>query len=299
MKTLALVVMVMAANLPAHAQPAATTATPPVQETPAVKILTEVRETAKNGIANVRITLQYASQQLQREVQQRRAANSKPENLFGWKDGYLFVRDDCMADEAKRPWRCVVDQVYALVETKDGKRLAHLGDVFAGEDCIDEVGKVGCALYQGVFTDIYDRLENHATFGRADAPAPLIEMRVRSGELVVDADETWDRNQERFTAGLRCLSATANERPTVCIEGISPRRAYLFNSVLASYTRREEQLDKVRSYARSALCDRDHSSEEACSEILRVSALMLTSIRPGEKARARSLPAAPVASISK
>lgn len=297
MKVLALVIL-LAASLSALAQPAPTTVTPPAQEASAVKVLAEVRDTAKNGIATVRITLQYGSQQLQREVQQRRSANSKPENLFGWKDGYLFVRDDCMAEEAKRLWRCVVDQVYALVETRDGKRLAHLGDVFAGEDCIDEAGKIGCSLYQGVFTDIYDRLENHATISRADAPAPLIEMRVRSGELVVDVDETWDRNQERFTAGLRCLSAPAIERTNACVEGISLRRAYLFNSVLASYTKREEQLDKVRSYARSALCDRDNS-EDACSEILRVSALMLTSIRPGEKARPRSLVTVPVATASK
>jgi hypothetical protein len=296
MKTAALLIM-LAASLSAFAQPAATNTAASAE--PQVKVSTEVRDTAKNGIATVRITLQYENQQLQREVQQRRNANSKPENLFGWKDGYLFVRDDCMvADEARRAWRCVVDQIYTLVGTKDGKRLAHLGDVFAGEDCIDEP-KVGCALYQGVFTDIYDRLENHTTFDRADVPAPLIEMRVRSGELVVDVDETWDRNQERFTAGLRCLAAPANERSTACVEGISPRRAYLFNSVLASYTKREEQLDKIRGYARSALCDRDHSSEEACSEILRVSALMLTSIRPGEKARARVTSAAPAATASK
>ncbi|MBL8524082.1 MAG: hypothetical protein JNN20_10360 [Betaproteobacteria bacterium] len=296
MKTLALTIA-LAASQPVFAQPPSTTAPPPAESL--VKVSAEVRDTAKNGIATVRVSIQYESQQLQRDVQQRPTTNSSAKNLFGWKDGYLFVRDDCLiAEEVKRPWRCVVDQVYALVDTKDGKRLAHLGDVHTGEDCIDEP-KIGCSLYQGVFTDIYDRLENHATVSRADAPAPLIEMRVRSGELVVDLDETWDRNQERFTAGQRCLSAPAGERAAICVEGISPRRAYLFNSVLASYTKREEQLDKVRSYARSALCDRDNSSEEVCSEVLRVSALMLASIRPGEKARPRSLAAAPVASASK
>ena len=125
---------------------------------------------------------------------------------------------------------------------------------------------------------------------RADAPALLTEMRMKSGELVVDLDETWGRNQERFSAGERCLAASNTERASQCTEGISPRRAYLFNAALATYTKRDHQLTRIRNNARQALCDQQ--TEDACSEILRASALMLAAIRPGEKARARNLGAA-------
>ena len=113
----------------------------------------------------------------------------------------------------------------------------------------------------------------------------LLEIHVTSGEFVVDLDETWGRNQERFAAGERCLAATAVERASVCIDGITPRGAYLFNSALATYTRRTDNLLRIRTFARGALCE--SRSEAECSETLRLSALMLAGIRPGEKPRPR------------
>ena len=208
----------------------------------------------------------------------------------GWKDGYLFVRDDCLgAVEDKRAARCVVDQLFTFVESANGKRLVHLGEVSAGDDCAAEA-KFGCALYQGVFTDIFDAFENSTMIRRGDAPTPLLEMRAVNGQLVVDLDETWGRNQERFTAGERCLAAKQTERSTTCVDGITPRRAFLFNATLATYTKREAQLTRVRAFARSALCDPefDINVESECSESLRKSALLLAGIRPGEKPRARS-----------
>ena len=203
----------------------------------------------------------------------------------GWKDGYLFIRDDCLAAiEAKRAWRCVVDQVFTFVDSRDGKRLVHLGEIFAGDDCLEET-KFGCALYQGAFTDLYDSLEKNSLVGRADSPALLLEIRVASGEFVVDLDETWGRNQERFTAGERCLAAMAAEQVSDCTDGITPRGAYLFNSALATYTRRTDNLQRIRRFARGALCE--SRSEAECSETLRLSALMLAGIRPGEKPRPR------------
>lgn len=238
------------------------------------------------------------------------AALSAQKARTGWKDGYLFVRDDCLGtNDDKSKWRCVVDQVFTFVDSRDGKRLVHLGEVAAGEDCIDEL-RIGCALYQGVFTDIYDALEKNAFISRADAPAPMLEMRVVSGEWVVDLVDTWGRNQERYGAGERCLAAKPSERAVHCIEGITPRRAYLFNSTLATYTKRDEQLDRIRGFARSALCENDELGDDKsgdnkrreekrnddkreekvdadCSEILRLSALMLAGIRAGEKPRPR------------
>ncbi len=206
-------------------------------------------------------------------------------SLTGWKDGYLFVRDDCLvAGDDKRGARCVVDQVFTFVDGRDGKRLVHLGDIFSGDDCVEE-SKIGCALHQGAFTDIHDAFETNTLVRRAESPMPLLEIDVSSGELVVNLDATWGRNQERFSAGERCLTANAAERPMACTEGVTPRSAYLFNSVLAAYTRRTDQLMRIRAFARSALCDGD--AEADCSEALRLSALMLASTRPGEKPRAR------------
>ena len=205
----------------------------------------------------------------------------------GWKDGVLFIRDECAASPPATPvLRCAVDQVFTFVDNADSVRLVHLGEVFAGEECIED-GKFGCSLYRGEFTDLYDVFENNAFVGRDDVPAPLLEMRAVNGQLTVDLDETWGRNQERFTASERCLAAKPAERIEMCVEGITRRGAYLFNSTLAAYTKREDALMRTRPFARAALCDEKTVDDSACSEMLRKSALLLASIRPGEKPRLR------------
>lgn len=241
------------------------------------------------GASAIELTLNHDTHEFRLSVLQRgdpATALAAQKVRTGWKDGYLFVRDDCLgANDEKRAWRCVVDQVFTLVDSREGKRLVHLGEVYAGDDCVDEA-RFGCAVYQGTITDIYDQLEGNALVGRTEAPAILMEMRMTSGQLVVDLDETWGRNQERFTAGERCLAAKPEVRKEVCIEGISPRQAYLFNSALATYTRRTGHLMRIREFARAALCDDRQDAQ--CSEYLRLSALMLAGIRPGGKPRART-----------
>lgn len=269
----------------------ATAQTSVLLETP-VRIAADVNVDAKADIAAgttaLNLVISQVSHEFRLTVTQRGSvgeALAAQRARTGWKDGYLFIRDDCRgAKETKRVWRCVLDQVFGYVDGRDGKRLVHLGEVFAGEDCADEA-KVGCALYQGTFTDVDDTLENNALVGRADSPALLVEMYVKSGEFVVDIDETWGRNQERFTAGERCLAAKPAERAATCVDGITPRRAYLFNSALATYTKRADQLMRMRAFARNALCD--GIAEAECSEALRMSALMLAEIRPGERPRPR------------
>lgn len=265
-----------------------------------VKITAEARPVAKNDanadaklparIALITFDLAVADKavEFQFSVAQRGAPADALAALrarIGWKDGFLFIRDDCLgANESKRVLRCVVDQVFQFVDGASGKRLVHLGEVFAGDDCVDEA-KFGCALYQGVFTDVFDAFENNTMIGRLDVAAPLLEMRAVNGQLVVDLDETWGRNQERYTAGERCLAAKKEVRTAVCIDGITLRGAYLFNSTLATFTKRAEALTRVRAFARAALCDNQTDGE--CSESLRTSALMLAEIRPGEKPRSR------------
>ena len=209
----------------------------------------------------------------------------------GWKDGYLFIRDNCMSDENPAAWRCVIDHVFTFVDdTKvtSGKRLIYVGDVFAGEECI-ESARVGCALYTGTFTDIYDRLETNVLLSRAESPALLIETTVKSGVFTVDLQETWKANQERYLAGMRCLQAKPDEQKESCIEGINPRRAYLFNTALATYTRQDEQLARMRTFARAALCKSEPRilADADCGGVLGSAALLVATIKPGEKPRPR------------
>lgn len=256
---------------------------------------TEVRASATaagSDTSRIALTISNSAQQFQLTVLQRGNASdalAAQQARTGWKDGYLFVRDDCLApNEAKRPWRCVVDRVFTFVEGSNGKRLAYIGEVHAGDDCAEEA-KFGCAVYDQLFTDIYDKLEHNAVLAPEESPALLLEMRVKSGEFVVDLDETWGRNQERFNAGNRCLAATPAERTTACIDGITPPRAYLFNASLATYTRRTDSLMRVHAYARTALCGEvaESKNDDVCRERLRLSALMLASIKPGERPRPR------------
>jgi hypothetical protein len=257
-----------------------------------VKITVHVRNVsgtdANTPVSAMDLAIHQGSHEFRLTVMQRgdsAGALAAQKARTGWKDGYLFIRDDCLgANEEKRAWRCVVDQVFTFVDSREGKRLVHLGDVFAGDDCLDEA-RLACALYQGAFTDIYDALENNALVSHAESPALLLETQAADGQFTVDLDATWGHNQERFGAGERCLEAGAAERTSACVDGITPRRAYLFNSALATYTRRLEQLMRVRAFARTALCE--GRSDSDCSEVLRLSALVLAGIRPGEKPRSR------------
>ncbi|MCY7388303.1 MAG: hypothetical protein LH481_09610 [Burkholderiales bacterium] len=210
----------------------------------------------------------------------------------GWKDGYLFIRDDCLSDDAASTiWRCVVDHVFTLAEDAKDKarvKLIYVGDVYAGEECI-QAARIGCALYKGAFTDIYDRLENNTLAPRSESPALLIESTVESGVFAVDIAETWKANQERFLSGTKCLQAKPETQKERCIDGITPRRAYLFNTALTTYTRQEEQLIRTRSFARAALCEngRERLTDTECGEALRTAAMLFANIKPGDKARAR------------
>lgn len=244
---------------------------------------------AKTGMTTIAISIRHGASAFRLAVERpgpEAAALARQRKTSGWKDGYLFVRDDCRGGNA---WRCVVDHVFTFVEHKDGRRLVYVGEVQAGDDCLDDAG-FGCALYQGEFTDVYDRAEYNPASSHADAPAPLLAMRVRSGEFVVDLDETWGRNQERFRAGERCLAAPTSGRESECVDGITPLRAYLFNALLAAYTRRADTLKEIQTHARDALCA--DVNEERCGERLRGAVKLLAAVKPGERPRPRGKVAA-------
>ena len=257
-----------------------------------VKVTVEAQKDARieSGTTALSIEVQDRNQAFRFQVFQRgneAEAVARQKTVTGFKDGFLFIRDDCLADNPeKKSWRCVLDKVFAWAESSTGRRLIYVGDVHAGEEC--EAGmKVGCAHYDGHFTDIYDLLENNALTAAATAPAIFIEMTIKSGEFVVDLEDTWGRNQERYKAGAQCLAAAPELRATHCIDGLTPRRAYMFNAALAAYTKRESELDRTRAFARSALCE--NVPEAECSDTLRASALILARVTPGAKPRNRGM----------
>jgi hypothetical protein len=251
-----------------------------------LRVLFDAKTDKIAGITNITVRLQDTTTEFRVDVAQRgagAAAVNQQQLRTGWKGGYFFVRDDCLeTDDAKRPFRCVVDHVFTFVEGAKLKRLVYLGEVFSGDDCVEEA-KLGCALYEDSFTDIYDALENNTVLSHNDSPAILLEMRAVNGQFEVDLDETWGRNQERFIAGEKCLAAKGDAQLTACVDGITPRRAYFFNATLATYTQRQYELMRTRAYARSAMCI--GASDEECSETLRLSALLLQRVKSGERPR--------------
>jgi hypothetical protein len=257
-----------------------------------VKVTAEAQKDARIESGTTALTIEVVdrNQAFRFQVFQRGSeaeAIARQKASTGFKDGFLFIRDDCLAgNPEKKSWRCVLDKVFAWAESSAGKRLIYVGDVHAGEEC--EAGaKVGCAHYDGHFTDIYDLMETNALASAAAAPAIYIEMTIKSGEFAVDLDDTWGRNQERYKAGALCLAAAPEARAMHCIDGLTPRRAYMFNAALAAYTKRESELDRTRMHARSALCD--NVPEAECSDTLRASALILARITPGAKPKNRGV----------
>ena len=269
------------------------TAAPIVLLDSPIRVVADASPGAVVGTTKLVLTIQHSTGVFLLNVAQRGTATealAAQKTASGWKDDYLFIRDDCLNDPgAISVWRCVVDHVFMVAEdakSKAGGRLIYVGDVFAGEECID-APRVGCALYKGTFSDIYDWLEDNAQMPRAESPAVLIESTVQGGIFTVDLEDTWKANQERFLAGARCLQAKPELQKERCIEGITPRRAYFFNTVLATYTRHDEHLARTRAFARAVLCERERLGESECSDALRASALLLAGIKPGERPRSR------------
>jgi hypothetical protein len=197
--------------------------------------------------------------------------------LTGWKDGYLFVRDSCGGGNALR---CDKEQVFMLVADKPGQdRLVYAGAVAADEDC----DSPGCTFDDGVFSDVFDGLEGNAFMSHADAPAPLLGLREQGGRLLAGLDLTWEMNQERYSAGLRCMLADAEQRE--CDESITPLRALLFNSVLARYVKNAAALENAQIGARTILCDA--LDEKKCAARLRAFNRMIAGVRAGALPKSR------------
>ena len=231
------------------------------------------------ALADITLTLERETRRFILTTRQTRVASAeeaieRQRTVTGWKEGYLFVRDSCGGGNA---WRCVTDHVFRLVTDKKGNDdLVYVGAVASGEDCIEP----GCALEDGVFTDIYDGLEANTLTSHADAPAPIIGLSEQGGRFVVDTDLTWDMNQERYTAGLRCLADQAGTQANnACTERVTPRNALLFNALLAQYTGRRDELAAFKILTRAVLCE--GLDEAGCLPVLAEFERVVTKVTPG------------------
>jgi hypothetical protein len=250
---------------------------------PAFRDMAEAKYDAASGLTTLIIKLAYGDAGYVLSTTWRGKpieAISAHQKRSGWKEQYFFVRDDCLGGTA---WRCVVDHVFTLPGEKDRKKLVYIGSVQVDEEC-NEQARVGCSFYKDVFTDVYDGLENNVLVSHAESPALLIEMRVNDGKFVVDLDETWGHNQERFRAGELCLGATKAERAEKCV-GVTPVGALMFNAALATYTKRNEALAATKNYARAALCDAVSTGD--CGEALRSFDYLIAGVEPGALAQPR------------
>jgi hypothetical protein len=227
------------------------------------------------GLADITLTLQQENRHFTLTTRQNHVASAeeaieRQRTVTGWKEGYLFVRDSCGGGNARR---CDRDHVFRLVTDKNGRdELVYVGAVASGEDC----NQPGCALEDGVFSDIYDGLEANALTSHADAPALIIGLSEQAGRFVADLDLTWDMNQERYTAGLRCL---ADPTGNACTERVTPKNALLFNALLAQYTGRRDALAAFRLFTRGVMCE--GLDEAGCLPVLAEFERIITKVTPG------------------
>jgi hypothetical protein len=260
-----------------------------VRAEPAVLLNGEVRVTADPLLdARTRMTeLDIAISDGTREFHVRSRHNATPGDALAaqrvhtaWKDSYLFVRDTCV--DATKPPRCDIDHVFTWAGTP--RALAYVGEVYAGEDCITEPVN-GCALWpksresEDLFTDIHQ-------IGDGATVSLLQQLRVArtalGAQFVVDLEQTWRSNEERFRAGEDCINAATGERDKLCVDGIAANSALMFNAALAKYTKRDDALAQLRTRAKPILCGGDTN----CAA-LRALEETLSSIKPGERIVAR------------
>ena len=183
--------------------------------------------------------------------------------VTGWKEGYLFVREDCGGGNA---WRCDLDHVFAI---RQG-RLNHLGEVAAGMPWDSLVGK----YKDGYFTDIYNKFEINDLTSHAHAPGMTLFLQEKGGHLQVNLEYTCLQNREVFMedaakiAGNRGKEfADENSRAVYLIPPI------LSNAVYAKYCRRGTELSHIMRVAKSVLTKHE----------LQKFLAILAQVVPGEK----------------
>ena len=173
-------------------------------------------------------------------------APAKLRRSIGWKDRFLFVREECGGGNM---WRRVVEDVFEL---RDGK-LVSLGALGARGSA-----GIGTCYAAGRFRDVYDDLEINPATSHAGSPGFPIVSQEHDGRLVVDADRTWQANLATFRrnrAVARKQRVPDPTDPRTEDQGkwenvVSPRLA---NAAIAKYCGRSAALSATLHEAESIL----------------------------------------------
>ncbi len=196
----------------------------------------------------------------------------KQRNLSGWKDDFLFVRQQC---GQPAEWRCTVDQVF----TRQGAALVHVGAVESAK-----CKELGCSVKDGLFTDLFDAYQINPVTGATDAPPLPIARRLKDKELVSDLPATWAMNQGAYNASIACLekvAAVGFAEP--CEKNMSAWSAFVFAAKLTRYTDRQREWDELFSKHAVAYCKR--SADAKCDWRIAGTKEFMLRIAPGAAPR--------------
>ena len=159
----------------------------------------------------------------------------------GWKGGYLFIPSECGGGNA---WRCNTEHVFAF---RKGK-LIRIGELGFG---IKSEAGPGSSYDNEYFYDYYDRLENNNLTSHAGAPGVVMVMREVEGVFVVDLENTWIFNANRYVENKKYIDTYKTDKKVWPTEKyISP---LLGNAVLSKFCDRKLELESIVDQARMSL----------------------------------------------
>ena len=163
-----------------------------------------------------------------------------------WSAPHLFVRE---AHGDRTGWRSTVDHVFKL----SSEGLVRLGTVAAGD------GPPGSQLRDGVFRDLYDRLEYTFLTSRQEAPRFTLLMRDVGNRLVVDREATWREGAPSHADALAELQRLTTRPEQRSSERDQRRVRGLAMRVLAftRYCERPEEYQAALTLAKATVEDLD------------------------------------------
>jgi hypothetical protein len=155
----------------------------------------------------------------------------------GWKDHYLFVRED---GEGNR-WKTMAEQVFEL---RNGQ-LISLGRMLATND-----ERLATSWRHGWFYDVYDDLEEDGYLCHACSPRVWLRLREQDGRLVPDLDATWAESADEYAEDDSLARATRHPGAGDWAPVIDPR---IDRAVMARYCGRTAELSRIVAEAQSLL----------------------------------------------
>jgi len=160
---------------------------------------------------------------------------------FGWKEKYLFVHSWNGCGSCHRG---ITDHVYKF---KNG-HLIELGEIRA----LDNATKPGVEYKNGVFEDLYNKFEMNDVTGHFNSPDFLLAIRDKNGKFVIDLNETWLRNKNRYFELKKKLEHISKLKPDDAKDEL-PDATVLGAAVIAKYCNQDKELKTLMKYAKNSL----------------------------------------------